>query len=95
LTEEEKTWSFIVGEDFGVTTAGQLYGNGANIKGHIESESGAIGSWTIREGYITDSLASTFLIGADDSNLPGNLAVLVPNKGYIRMGVSAPQIYTG
>lgn len=58
-------WAITVGSTFGVTTAGKLYCNSAEITGVIKATSGKIGSatkyWTLGEGVIysgADSLGS-------------------------------------
>lgn len=47
LSETEKTWAFLAGNSFGVTTNGLLIAANADISGDIEATSGYIGGFTI------------------------------------------------
>ena len=47
LSEIERTWAFLAGNSFGVTTDGLLIASNAYITGNVEATSGNIGGFTI------------------------------------------------
>jgi hypothetical protein len=66
-------WALWANDNFGVTTDGKLYSNGAKIKGHIEADSGTIGGCSISNGVLQiknaniDTLSVSKITGGSNS----------------------------